>query len=397
MAKSQIAESPLLIAHLADTHLRDSQYATARRGVDFFEACKAAVKAACRQADLLVLVGDIFDRARPSARVIGQLIQLDQILKEAGKPMLAVTGNHDWCEPTWLSTLFPDRLVDNAQLADDASGIIPIDGTKVTFRGYKFVGIDPHNAGAFRQNLAQITVEAREADVVLYHGLVDGVVPFDIYIASPLHVRDFPVSKNNKAWLLGDIHMQGYQGIPRPGGGECLVGYPGSTEMCSAAEPVAKSVPLLVLTKESMEQAGQIAFPTRPYIQAEIHTEAQLDTVMEQVQAVADQHPVVVVQFSRELPQTINRLHATLDAQRAVIRCYPLPGTKQKNAERETDGPEGEELGMAHFVSKRFEGRTELQDVALALLDRGESDAEGIIAGFIEKRLAAVAVREDEN
>ncbi len=392
MANSKISDGAILIAHIADTHLRDSQYVTARRGIDFFEAAKSAVIKSCEAADVLVLAGDIFDRARPSPRVIGQLMQLDGILRSAGKAMLATTGNHDWCDPTWLSTLFPGRRPDDGNLPDDVSGIVPIDGASVVFRGYRFAGIKPYSCAAFRHQLAAVTVEAREADVVIYHGLVGGIVPF--YAGKdPLHVDEFPISKNNKAWLLGDIHVQGYMHRDRPGGGKTLIGYPGSTEMCSSSESTEKSVPILRLDADGASMVSKLPLETRPFISAEVRTEAELELIAREVAEVADKDPVVIVKFDRSLPHTINRLHALLNAQLAVVRCYPLPSGKV-SVKRESSA-EGGALTMDHFVTKRFTERPDLEAVAIALLHRGDSDAAGIVSTMIEDRLANTGVRED--
>ena len=189
MAEEENSGDSILIAHLADTHLRDTQYATARRGIDFFEAFKKAVEVACDNADVLVLVGDIFDRARPSPRVINQLMQIHKLIRARKKACLTVTGNHDWCDPTWISTLFDEG---------DGYGIVPIDGqADALYKGWQFAGILPHTVGHFRNHLAEVTTMARDADVVLYHGLVDGVTPFYIHMNDPLHVDEFPISKSN--------------------------------------------------------------------------------------------------------------------------------------------------------------------------------------------------------
>lgn len=398
MELQAIPDSGLLIAHIGDTHLRDTQYATYRRGLDFFEGFMKAIQIGCEHADVIVLTGDIFDRPRPSPKVIGQLMQADQLIKRSGKVAFAITGNHDWGSPTWLQTLFPGRLEssDNADapaVEVDATGIIPLDNAAALYKGYRFVGLTPHSAATFRGSLADITVRARNADVVLFHGLVTGVVDFFAGTESPLHVSEFPVSKNNKAWLLGDVHVQGFVSVDRPGGGKCLVGYPGSTEMCSASENPDKSVPIIRLSKESATVQDIIPFSTRPFIKAEVCNDEQLDTLMARLAPVADQHPVVVVQFDRKLSHAINRIHSMLDAQRAVIRCYPLPEVKEA-AERQ-HFEDDSMLGIDHFISRRFAGNDSLEKVALDLLNRGDSDANNILAGMIEERLA-VGVREDD-
>jgi DNA repair exonuclease SbcCD nuclease subunit len=401
MATQATPNGDLLIAHISDTHLRDSQYAAARRGQDFFDGFLNAVGVALEAADVICITGDIFDRPRPSSSVVAQLMEIDLRIRRAGKVAFAITGNHDWMTPTWLQTLFPGRVLgptdDGVEtLRENETGIVPMDNSSAVFRGYRFVGLTPHSGASFRNELANITVQVRKADVVLFHALVDGVVKFPIHIPEPLHVSELPISKQNSAWLLGDIHTQGYVERDRPGGGKCLVGYSASTEMCSASEPVEKSVPIIRLNADGAKLERTIPFRTRPFINASVHTAEQLDALMGRITAVADQHPVVVVQFDRQLPQTINRLHSTLDAQRAIIRCYPLPEVKT-SAARETDSPDAvAELTMEHFVSRRFEDRPDLQKVALDLLARGEDDAGAIIGELIESQLVTHAVREND-
>jgi DNA repair exonuclease SbcCD nuclease subunit len=390
MASEKTTKSSILIAHLADTHLRDSQYTTAKRGLDFFEAAKSAVLKACDAADVIVLVGDVFDSARPSPRVIGQLMQLDNILSEKGKVMLTTTGNHDWCSPTWLSTLFPGRLSSDRTVDSSARGVIPIDGELVDYCGFKFVGVHPYSASSFRHNCAETADAVRDADVVLYHGLVDGIV--DLYAGQDaLHVREFPISENNKAWLLGDVHIQGYVNVDRPDGGQTLVGYPGSLEMCSASEPTDKSLPLIRVTRSEATVQESLPLCIRPFISREIDSLMDLDALMEDVAKIADSHPVVIAKFNRGLPQTINRLHSVLDAQRAVIRCYPLPVKKSARI-RAVDKELSPSLSMEHFVTNRFKDRQDLEEIAVALLHRGDADAVGILSSMIETRLENTSV-----
>jgi len=389
MGQDKATEGSILIAHMADTHLRDTQYATAKRGLDFEAAFLQAVEKSCAAADIVVLVGDIFDKPRPSARVIGQLLKADMLARHAGKIILAVTGNHDWCAPTWLSTLFPEG-------ASRTSGIVPLDDDVFEFEGFVFAGVQPHNHTGFREKITDVTKRARGADVVLYHGLVTGVVPMYGGLKDPLRVDELPVAKENKAWLLGDIHITGYVTVDRPGGGKCLIGYPGSTEMCTAAEPTEKVVPLIRLSKDAATKDGHIALDTRRFIRATVRTDEDLDNLMRDVADDADSHPVVVVDFARSVPQTVNRLHSTLDVQRSVVRCYPLPSDAAV-APREGSSDAGtEQLSVDFFVSRALSDDPDLESVGLDLVARGDTDAANIVSEMIEKRLAAAGVREEE-
>ena len=380
----------ILIAHIGDAHLRDTQYATAQRGLDFFEAFKRAVKAAFSAgADCIVCCGDNFDMARPSAKVIGQLMQVDGLLKQLGLMMFTITGNHDYSSPSWLSTLFPD----NAQTGD--SGIIPIDGESVQFKGFRITGIPPYTARTFLEKTAEIENLTRHSDVVLYHGFVTGIVPAYTGDKTVLDVKDLVVSSNNKAILLGDIHVQGFVKRARPGGGDVLIGYPGSLEMCSKSESVDKSIPMIRVTKEDATVENYVPLDIRPYISRVVKTAKDLDALVNHAKAVANCHPVVLVEFDRSLPQTVARLHAVLDPQRCVIRCYPLPMEKVDRGPLEYPKVNRERLTVEHFVKARFaDSEVELAETALRLLYAGDSNTSNIVSDYVEKRLLSMGVRE---
>jgi DNA repair exonuclease SbcCD nuclease subunit len=379
-----------LIGHMADTHLRDTQYASVKRGQDFRDAFFAALGATLPQVDMLVLVGDIFDKTRPSPAMIGQLMEADEIIRRAGKACLAVTGNHDMCDPTWLSTLFPGR--------DGTSvGIVPVDGRAIEMCGLKFVGLPPMYAKKFRDDIVSTELAVSDADVVLFHGMVDGVVPFFSGLDSPLHVSELPVRQSNAAWLLGDVHVQGYVSAQRPDGGTCLVGYPGSTEMCSSSEPPDKSVPIVLVQGGVASVYANVPVPSRKFVGGTVKNDEDLDALMARLVEVKDEHPLVVVKFDRAVANTVGRIHSVLDAQRSTIRCSPLPvANPLRDSAREDMDAEHDILGIDHFVGRRFDDNLELRDFAMSLLTRGDSDASSLAADYVEMRLAAAGVREED-
>jgi DNA repair exonuclease SbcCD nuclease subunit len=394
MEQGTTADRPVLIGHIADTHLRDTQYATSARGEDFYHAFRRAVLAGLNEVDLFVLVGDIFDKARPSPRVVGHLTAIDTILRSACKTMLAVTGNHDWSSPTWLAALFQDRD------PSTAVGIVPLDDQIAVRHGVTFLGLPPYDAAEFRSKSATIEMRVRDADVVLYHGLVHGVAPFNAPLSDPLRVDELPVSTRNKAWLLGDIHINSYQTIASPSGGQVLVGYPGSLEMCDASESTEKRLPIIAVSPAAARVSKTIPLAIRPFLSAEIRTAAELEDVCDRLRRMTD--PVVVVRFDRALPQTVNAIHAIQDPQRAIIRCYPLPrertGTDGKGAAEKKEAVAEKEksaLTLLDFVHQRFAGDPELDSVAQALAVRGAEDAAAIFDDFIQASLAKNSIREE--
>lgn len=375
MEQETTAKSELLIAHMGDIHLRDAQYANTGRSLDFYHAFEQAIHAT-KDVDVIVCCGDIFDSSRPSPRVIGQLIRIDHLLQQLGMTMLCITGNHDRANPTWLLTLFP---------RENGPGIVPLDDRSTIINGFTFTGIQPYTANQFRSNASLIAEQCREADVVMYHGLVTGVVPMILnQDSNPLTVDDLPSSPRTKAVLLGDIHKQGWF---HHESGLCnkLVAYPGSLEMCSAAEDTEKSVPIIRLTKDGAKVIRTEKLQTRLFISAKVRTNEELNALIVKLQGVASQNPVVVVEFDRGLNDAIYRIHTAVDVDKALVRCKPLPHANAAYV-RQTIGEE-EGRTIKDFMSAKLSDDEELEATALALIDRGDEDAANILAELIERNL----------
>jgi DNA repair exonuclease SbcCD nuclease subunit len=311
-------------------------------------------------------------------------MKADSTLRALGIPMFTITGNHDYSSPSWLSTLFPDPC------ADAVSGIYPLDGLFVSFRGFTITGIPPYTARVFEEKYEEISTQTRHSDVVLYHGFVTGIVPAFTGDKRVLDVAGLPLSSRNKAVLLGDIHVQGFVNKPRPGGGEVLIGYPGSLEMCSKSESTNKSIPMIRLNSDSATVESLVPLEIRTFISKTVKTTEDLDNLVAEVSAVKHSHPVVLVEFDRGLTETVTRLHAILDMQRSVVRCYPLP-QEARTAARVKDNEDADTLGIEHFVSSRFAEEPELGDVAMRLLRNGDNNAASIIGDFVQASLDRIA------
>lgn len=387
MDSQKIAKSSLLIALLGDTHLRDTQYATSQRGDDFTQAFFRAIRAICEaldRPDFILHSGDLFDSSRPSPKVIGALMTANAMLVAGKMRMYCCTGNHDFTNPTWLSTLFP---------SDGEYGVIPVDGRTLEHEGYTIVGVPPYTAKRFLEQKAEIKEKAEHADILLYHGLVTGIVP--IYAGNKkltLDVVDLPVSENLKLIALADIHVQGH--VRHPNNSNCLIVYPGSTEMCSSGELPHKSVPLIRMTKSSADIESYIQLTIRPFVTAKIRTEEELETLMTKLKPMAESHPVVVVEFERSMPQVISRIYGVLDSQRCVIRCQALPELNKGYTRSEGPGDETAELTMEHFLKQKFEDDVALQELALNLFARGEDSSTAVLTDFVNAHFATNDVRE---
>ena len=377
--------NPVTVGVSGDTHFRDTQYARSSRGLDYYEAKLRLVKRANESGVTVLLdTGDFFNSSRPSANVIQQATRLDRLLKQKGIAMLTVTGNHDWSTPTWLDVLFPDTNPSDG-------GIIPMDDRRLVIDGFVYQGVRPYSPSGYRANEVAIKKLCEGADVVLMHATVNGIVECGIDPERMLDLTELPYVPGVKLIALGDLHYFGF--ITHRG---VLVGYPGSVEMNSSSEPTSKVLPLVRVTDEGATLQDALPLRIRPFLTATIRTEADSDALMELLQPVAAEHPVVVAKFSREIPSVIPRAYALLDPQRAVIRFEPLPSKEETSVDR-TKAGEIEARGIEYFLHARFDGEDKKDELSLslALLARGEEDAANIITTFIDKRKQELAVREE--
>lgn len=385
VTKTPAKRNPLTLAVSGDCHFRDTQYARASRGDDYFQAKLRLVDVvAAKGITTLLDTGDFLNSNRPSAAVIQMAVKLDRHLKKQGIAMLTVTGNHDWSTPTWLDTLFPDTEPGD-------SGIIPMDDRRITRDGYVFQGVRPYSVSGYRNNAPEILRQCKGADVVIMHATVNGIVECGVDPDRMLDVSELPYAVGVKLIALGDLHYFGFtthRGV--------LVGYPGSSEMNSSSEPTDKVLPIVVVSDAEAKVADALPLRIRPFLTATVRNQEDADKLVAAAQAVATEHPVVAVKFSRDVPDIIARIYAVLDPQRAIIRFKPLPSKDDSTIER-VAAADIETHGIEYFLHKRFGGETHKDELALSvdLLARGEEDASNILSAYIERRKAELAVREE--
>ncbi len=346
----------ILLAHTADWHLRSRQFGVTSRGEDFYDAVIRYIEhfaEATPRVDAIINVGDIFDESRPPAKVINQLMMIDAMLKSYGIPMISVTGNHDWSNPTWLSSLFPRPRLDKG-------GVYPLDDKSVDLHGFTIVGVKQMSVSTYRGKEEAVLAQCKGADVVLFHALVNGVVASSIPAENMIDIDDLPYRVAGLKFIaLGDVHVTGYVEH-----GGVLVGYPGSLEMGSRSEPVIKRAPVIKVTKDKATVVSMEAMTIRPFVAKNVYSQEDLDALIAELTPITDKHPVVTVVFDRDLPETITRVYGLLDAGRAVIRLSPAP---RKEAAAEKQYPTRDEMTnektMEYFVRQKFTG-SELVDIA---------------------------------
>ena len=205
---------PVKLAHIADPHLGARQYhrqtpnGINQREADVAEAFRAAVDGViATRADLVVLAGDVFHSVRPTNAAIVFAFRQLQRLREAlpDAPVVLIAGNHDTPRSTETGSIL--RLF--AELGVEVATEEP---RRLTFPGLDLALLAvPHPAlmAAERPLLRPEGSERRQ--VLVLHGEIDGVLPFDRsaldYGGAVVTPRDLNVDD----WTyiaLGHYHVQ---------------------------------------------------------------------------------------------------------------------------------------------------------------------------------------------
>jgi len=101
---------PIKFLHLADIHLGYEQYGLRERERDLAKAFLRALTFACeKDVDFVIVAGDIFHQRSIDPATLITAVEVLQIARDAGIPVIAVAGNHDRAWEgrgySWLSFL----------------------------------------------------------------------------------------------------------------------------------------------------------------------------------------------------------------------------------------------------------------------------------------------------
>jgi DNA repair exonuclease SbcCD nuclease subunit len=364
------------ILHTADWHLRDTQYGNYERGLEFFAAAKRLVNDAIllhRQGkiDCIINGGDILDKKRPPSIVIHQLMEIHDMLVEAGIPMFTITGNHDQDDPSWISL--------NKKHND--RGIITIDDTTVDFKGVKIRGVLETSRKKIEEDLAQLT---EQIDIIVWHGSMKECAGFDNgnYISLNEFIQ-YSEHLNTKLFLFGDIHKRQYFEQTRTNGNKIICGYPGSIEMASGvSEPPAKSCTIVDFDTLAMVEVPLI---TRPFIDADLSDPDVAANIIHQVLTTNEPLLINLKYYLDERFYLFDQFKSALNTREGkyndIVRySNEAPSTVVTNTERKSGT-----ITLPELVADRLSG-TSLVDVATELCLK-TSNFEKVVEKFVQDKI----------
>ncbi|HKV60075.1 MAG TPA: metallophosphoesterase [Ktedonobacteraceae bacterium] len=236
--------------HIADTHLGYEQYGVRERFNDFSRAFWDIIDDALyREADFLVIAGDLFHKRAIDALTLIHAIEGLKKLKAKGIPVIAIEGNHDrsyyregisWlqflCHEQYLKLLIP-RMRDGAPViapweqSTMAGSYVDILDGKVRVYGLPWQGASTVRtiegmAQAMEAARAEEEAAGIEYRLLMMHTGVDSVVPR--VQGLPTMAQFQPLRRHVDYLALGHVH--------KPYEFDGWMYNPGSTETCGAEE-----------------------------------------------------------------------------------------------------------------------------------------------------------------
>ena len=313
--KTETETKIVKIAHIADVHLRNAQYGSHSRADDFVLGMLNDIdKAAEMGIRHMIVAGDLLDTVNPGTRVC--ITELDAIQARAVErdiTLYTISGNHDRAVPSWVS-----------RFGSEGPGFVDINNRTVDMDGVRVHGVPYMHDSEMRELLPELP----EAEVLVWHAALKDFAGFPVENA--MTVQEFADTGKWQLLAMGDIHKYGSVTAEGPGGYEMLAVYPGSTELCSAAEEDTKCMVVHTFHdgwcdgEMRLDRSERVNFPTRRVQRFTVKTEEELD---EAVGRFADD-ALIFVRYADNVPGALMRLRAAVKGTALLVPTSFVAGTE---------------------------------------------------------------------
>lgn len=312
----------------ADLHLERVLYGLPIRQQDTWNCIHFILKLcedpACRG---LIVAGDIFHRKHIAPKYHEQLRDIYSHLQAHGRPWLAIDGNHDAQQPSWLDTL-------KANINQDCQQVM-LEGLPFYFYSFR--------PRAELYNLIQPV--ASSAKGLILHGRLLELLPWKQenaqveYDFSARELRDMGL--RHATVFMGDLHT--YGDFYDPEGDNWFI-YPGSVEMTELNEgniissrfgsryDTRKKCVRFYPGAEHGQNWELVDLPNRPYLRQVIpHTAANPEAYVQQVDTWVQENPhgILCLLYPEDCDPVIQRLNEWR-RQLLVLRALPLSQQQQR-------------------------------------------------------------------
>ena len=300
---------PVKFILTADSHLRTSSMGSEERGVDFYRALLSVVLIAKKEKVRYILHGgDILDATRLSSTVQDQLQDIDLVCRENDIEMLVISGNHDACRPHWIESIqkvrrrLDDKREGGIYLVDNQ--VVDVEGSGSTMKVLCLPSMPPEVM------LERAT--STEADVLLWHGPIREFCGYPD--PSALSITDLPADRFDGI-LLGDIHIRKFEEL-----NDCLIGYPGATEVARSDDPLDCTCTLMEWTDgKPVKVLKHIPVNNRPVFPRRIDSEQKLQDVMAEIRKHGHKPALFLINYADSIEGVRERLNM-IAGQNTMIR-----------------------------------------------------------------------------
>jgi hypothetical protein len=296
----------ILFYAAADTHVDEQAWADRPIRGDSMWSFKWICELAQRNNKPLVLAGDVTESQLNNA-VIAQFLRKQ--LRKPSRGVLAIQGQHDLQEVSWLSALDDDNVMWLDWLCDESGEPAELAS------GIKLWGIDWTPAAKIPELLAKIP---QGTDILVMHQvtyeLMGSITTPELLISTIPHVRML---------IIGDYHKHLSFEVTGASGQKITVLSPGSTNMRAINEPADKFI--FAVGKDLSFES--IRIPTRLKWSTDITDDEQLDEVIKDMGPTIDklvaaaakrgvpehlQKPLMHIGIDVDIPMIYHRLHSAI-------------------------------------------------------------------------------------
>ena len=281
-----------------------------------------------RQAEFDIVSYGRRGLGRPDRLSPAQVAQIARTVRRTPEVMVKVSGGGDSVKAVAAHFSYISRRGELEVETDDGERLLDkgavskligdwdidldalIDHKEVkTKSGIRIYGIPFLPLEELRKELAN----APECDILVSHFTYDKFASFPG--ADLITAEDFK-SKFQVA-IIGDIHVTQSHALED---GRLIIST-GSTELCSASEPIEKFVTKLEFDKGKLvDFAPKVPLPTRKVLTFRIENDADLKDVVEKLHPEKASNPIVFVKFNPDVPDVSKRLKTVLDTDKAILR-----------------------------------------------------------------------------
>ncbi len=325
----------------------------------------------------LILLGDLFDKARPDSLSVAFFLHQITLLREAGVPVYYVEGNHDKADPPWAAvSTYPQG----------------ISSAPIRVGGHRMVGIDYMAAGNLAEALAalpsgfEILVMHQSWLEIQRVGHVDGT---------------FSMIPRGCTLLTGDYHVCGtYNG--RAADGEQVIAHsPGSTSMQALNESPAKCFGIL---HDDLSVVWQELI-TRPFVNATARTEEEFAALIQNLETHLNgnprhvrppdiRKPILRFRYNDAIPEAYDRLVAAVGE---AAHLFPEPQHEMDEVviEEDVGTPAGAFDSLVTAVGELCDPGSDVYNGVRRLLEAGDPGQE--LAAMFEEYKQSHATQPGED